>query len=470
MNLPLTFDPVSNGEYLPPSKTPDERRAERLALDLVARGARRSGLGRRDFLKSTAGLAACFAAINTVTGCSGGSYHLPKDAATDPAAADSALAGSEFIFDIQTHHVMPGADWEPKNPWMKEFLKYLPGRSDFGRYAYVKEIFLDSDTTCAVLSAVPATPEGQPLPLKEATTTRDIVDQLGRSQRVWLHALVTPNLGPVEANLDAMERVSKEFKIAAWKVYTLFGPGGRGYWLDDEKIGIPMIEKARALGIRTICTHKGIPLFGGAGGFERPRDVGVVAKRFPDVKFIVYHSGYDPATVEGPFDPSKKKRGIDSLIRALDESAIEPGANVYAELGSTWYMLMKKPDEAAHALGKLLKRVGPKNVLYGTDSIWYGSPQAQIAALRAFEISDDLCAKHGYPKLTKEIKAGILGLNSAAVYGADPRSIRASIRKDDVEKLKQSYLPRRDPSFATYGPKTRREFLDLLASRGGNPA
>jgi hypothetical protein len=470
MNLPLSFDPVSNGEYLPPPKSDVERKAERIANELVSRGARRAGLGRREFLRTTAGLAACFAAINTVTGCSGGSYSLPKDATIDPAAADAALAGREFVFDIQTHHVTPGGAWEPKNPWMTEFLKALPGSSDFGRYAYVKELFLDSDTTCAVLSAVPATPEGQPLPLKEATTTREIVDQLGKSQRVWLHALVTPNHGPIEPHLDAMERVSKEYKIAAWKVYTLFGPGGRGWWLDDEKVGIPMIEKARALGIKTICAHKGIPLFGVGGGFERPRDFGVVAKRFPDVKFIAYHSGFDPAIKEGPYDPAKSKRGINAFVKVLEESGIAPGSNVYAEIGSTWWMLMKKPDEAAHALGKLVKAVGPDNVLWGTDSIWYGSPQPQIAALRAFEISDDFCGKYGYSKLTKELKAKIFGLNSAKVYAADPKAVRASIQKDDVEKLKTSYLPRRDPSFATYGPKTRREFMQLLKLRGGNPA
>ncbi len=470
MNLPLSFDPVSNGEYLPRPKSGADRAAEALAREIVDAAARRAGVARRDFLRTSCGLAACFTAINTITGCSGGSYEMPKDATTDPAAADAALAGKEFIFDIQTHHVMPGGDWEKKNPGMRDFLKYLPGSTDYGRYAFVKEIFLDSDTTCAVLSAVPATPEGQPLPLKEATTTREIVDQLGKSRRVWLHALVTPNVGPLDANLDAMERVSKEFSIAAWKVYTLFGERGRGYWLDDEKTGIPMIEKARALGIKTICSHKGIPLFGASGGFERPRDVGIVAKRFPDVNFVIYHSGYDPDTKEGPYDPTKAKKGINSLIKTMEENGIKPGSNVYAEIGSTWWLLMKKPDEAAHALGKLLKYVGPDNVLWGTDSIWYGSPQPQIAALRAFEISPHLCEQHGYPQLTKQLKAKIFGLNSAKVYGADPKAVRASIKKDEVEKLKQSYLPKKDPSFATYGPKTRREFFDLMRLRGGNPA
>ena len=40
------------------------------------------------------------------------------------------------------------------------------------------------------------------------------------------------------------------------------------------------------------------------------------------------------------------------------------------------------------AIGKLLKHVGEDNVLWGTDSIWYGSPQDQIQAFRTFQIAD----------------------------------------------------------------------------------
>ena len=30
------------------------------------------------------------------------------------------------------------------------------------------------------------------------------------------------------------------------------------------------------------------------------------------------------------------------------------GANVWAELGSTWFLMLRRPTEAAHVLGKLL--------------------------------------------------------------------------------------------------------------------
>ena len=68
---------------------------------------------------------------------------------------------------------------------------------------------------------------------------------------------------------------------------------------------------------------------------------------------------------------------------------------MYAELGSTWRFLMRDPEQAAHGIGKLLKHVGPDNVLWGTDSIWYGSPQDQIQAFRTFQIAPEFREKHG---------------------------------------------------------------------------
>ena len=73
---------------------------------------------------------------------------------------------------------------------------------------------------------------------------------------------------------------------------------------------------------------------------------------------------------------------------------------------------MRDPDGAAHALGKLIKYCGENNVLWGTDSIWYGSPQDQIQAFRTFQISPELRAQHGYAEMTPALRAKIFGLNA----------------------------------------------------------
>jgi hypothetical protein len=116
-----------------------------------------------------------------------------------------------------------------------------------------------------------------------------------------------------------------------------------------------------------------------------------------------------------------------------------------------------------------LRFIGDRNVLWGTDSIWYGSPQDQIQAFRAFEISEELQERHGYPALTKDIKRAIFGLNGAAVYGVDAHDITRKARDDRFGRMKQAYLESPDPSFATYGPRDRREFLHLRALGGGTP-
>ena len=117
-----------------------------------------------------------------------------------------------------------------------------------------------------------------------------------------------------------------------------------------------MIEKARKLGIRNIAIHKGLPF--GPQSYEHSTcvDIGRVAKRYPDVNFLIYHSGFVAGKPEGPYDPQRTD-GIDALVTSLLDNGIKPGSNVYAELGSTWRFLMRDPDSAAHALGKLFKHV-----------------------------------------------------------------------------------------------------------------
>jgi hypothetical protein len=153
-----------------------------------------------------------------------------------------------------------------------------------------------------------------------------------------------------------------------------------------------------------------------------PRDVGPAAAAFPGVTFLVYHSGYerDPDGEEGAYDPDAPAgamTGVDRLVASLAGAGIAPGANVYAELGSTWYLMLRRPVEAAHVLGKLLRAVGPDRIVWGTDSIWYGSPQPLIDAFRRFEIPERMQEEFGYPPLTVGTKAKILGVNARSVYG-----------------------------------------------------
>jgi hypothetical protein len=225
-----------------------------------------------------------------------------------------------------------------------------------------------------------------------------------------------------------------------WKLYTMWQPPDwpdpmhGGWFLDDEAVGLPFLEQVRALGPRLVATHKGIggPVPGASITTSSPRDIGPAARLFPDIDFLVYHSGYepDPDGEEGPYVPGAAELGVDRLVASLEAAAIPPGANVYAELGTTWFLMARKPREAAHVLGKLLRAVGPERIVWGTDCIWYGSPQPLVDAFRAFTIPQRMQDEFGYPALTAEVKQLILATNACRVYGVDPAAARAA-RGDD---------------------------------------
>ena len=119
-------------------------------------------------------------------------------------------------------------------------------------------------------------------------------------------------------------------------------------------------------------------------------------KRFPDVRFLIYHSGFVTSVKEGPYG---QKDGIDTLIRSLEENGVKPGSNVYAELGSTWRFLMRDPEQAAHAMGKLIKHCGEDNVLW--EPTPSGTARRRTRSLfRTFQISKDFRDKYAYPEIT----------------------------------------------------------------------
>ena len=128
---------------------------------------------------------------------------------------------------------------------------------------------------------------------------------------------------------------------------------------------------------------------------------------------------------------------------------------------------MRNPDSAAHTLGKLFKYVGEDNVLWGTDSIWYGSPQDQIQAFRSFQIAEHIREQYDYAQITPELRAKVFGLNALKPYGHLVSDLLPQFGMDQIASRRQEYREGPDPHFRTYGPKTRREFLNLLRWSGG---
>ena len=111
-----------------------------------------------------------------------------------------------------------------------------------------------------------------------------------------------------------------------------------------------------------------------------------------------------------------------------------------------------QPLITGHILGQILEAFGEDHVVWGTDSIWWGTPQWQIEALRRFQIPKELQDKFGYKPLTNQIKDKIFGLNAAKVYGVDVAAKRKAIPADYLSKLKTAYRWHgAEPSLAAYG-------------------
>ena len=228
------------------------------------------------------------------------------------------------------------------------------------------------------------------------------------------------------------------------------------------------VEKARETGINVVCIHKGIPFDRGESyRYSRCDDIGAIARMYPDMNFLVYHSGFDPVQPERAFAEGEGRNGIDSFVQSMLDNGIEPNSNVYADLGTTWNVMRRDPDTAAHGMGKLLRYVGEDNVIWGTDSIWTGSPQDQIQAWRTFQISEELREAHGYPEITPELRAKVFGLNAARPYNISAEEVQLRTNSDPVGRQREEYLNDPDPHYLTYGPKTRREFLNLKENMGG---
>src|SRR5262245_16134336 len=194
-------------------------------------------------------------------------------------------------------------------------------------------------------------------------------------------------------------------------MYTGAEIGKDAWWLDDEKVAYPFWERTQKLGVKNVCVHKGLPL----GVFNeehcKPRDVVKAAKDFPGLNFVIYHSGFRGLSLlNRPRDPQEIP-WISDLLRDL--KANDKVKNVYFELGSTFNQLSSySPETCLHMLGQMIQIAGADHILWGTDSIWGGSPQSQIERLRRLKMTDALIEKFGYAPLTDEVKNQIFGLNA----------------------------------------------------------
>ena len=397
------------------------------------------GMSRRQFIKSQMGLAASFLALNSIFG---NFFSVDSAEAKNPDAAREQIEkyAKQFIFDVQVHYVhddypspegllslrRAADDWNSESDQEKHTMKDIQFENFF------QEIFQNSQTSAAVLSNAPNDNKNAWfLSNEQALATRERVNSRTGKRSLLAHALITPG------QPGWMEELEKalDLKPDAFKGYTLGSPGGGSKYpwrLDDEKLVYPAYEKIKKAGIKNICIHKGLL----PTGYERwmsdekvayanVDDVGPAAGDWPDLNFIIYHSAIEKVIPRAEDVGEFKKTGRIKWVTDLSEIPQKFGVkNVYAELGAVFAATCSAhPELCAGILGTLIKNMGADHVCWGTDSVWFGSPQWQIEALRRFEMPESLRKRYGFDPLGPadgKVKKMIFGENSAGLYGIEP--------------------------------------------------
>ena len=440
---------------MPVRQTMQQRQVEERIKELADGLGGKLGLNRRKFLQSSCGIAAPFLAMNAVYGSV---FTVDPAEAADPAAAAARLKalGHQFIFDDQVHFVRDDYTRE-RVLRLAEFAKnwnpVLKGEKiTLQRYKFenfVKEIFMDSETKVALLSGAPFDDaEAWFLSNDQIERARALINDLAGSRRLLSHALFLPGQ---PRWVEEVDRAISDLKPDGWKGYTIGDPSNPSarypYRLDDEKLMYPVYAKMERSGIRNVSIHKGLlppdyeRSFAAVWKYATVDDLGKAAKDWPQLNFIMYHAAHRPF-LEAP-DQSLADFERTGRINWVSDLAEIPGKygvrNVYGELGTTFAnSAVTNPKYCAALLGTLIKGLGADHVVWGTDSVWYGSPQWQIEAFRRIEIPDEMQKKYGFAPLGAAegvVKSAILGYNSARLYSLNLRADHKPLPPDYSDRL-----------------------------------
>jgi hypothetical protein len=473
--MPIPTQIVSNGEYDPQPQTAAQQRVEAKLRELGDYYGGKWGLGRRQFFQTSAGMAAAFLAMNSIYG--------PLFKVDEAEAADLEFAeaqrrqlANQFIFDVQLHFVSDDFSREgllelrryAAENWNPRLQNKPLNFSQLQFENFVKEVYLDSDTTIGLLSGAPSDHKDQWfLSNQQIAEARAMVNEMADSKRLFSHFVIWPGH---PGWLDEIDRGIAELQPDSWKGYTVGDPFAESEYpwrLDDEDLIYPAYEKMVKAEIRNVCIHKGLlpqdylNSFANTWLYADVDDVGPVARDWPELNFIIYHSALKPFTAipADHLQEFERTGRIDWVSHLAEIPQTFNVSNVYAELGTTFASsAITHPRHGAGILGTLIKGMGVDHVLWGTDSVWYGSPQWQIEALRRMTMPIDLQERFGFPDLggpDSVTKNMILGQNAAKLYGLVGKSASNStetFEQDELSKMKRRYqqgAPRR--SNQTYG-------------------
>jgi uncharacterized protein len=240
-------------------------------------------------------------------------------------------------------------------------------------------------------------------------------------ERVLLYAAVDTFDPDREKILDGMGQAVEQGAIG-FKFYPSNGVFDReanrlvAQFYDDPENAYPFFERARDLGVRTLAFHKAQPVGVGPNTVVGVTDISTAAAEFPDITFEVVHAGW----------------------AFLEDTAyqLQYHNNVYATLEQTLGFCVNQPLRFAHIIGTLLRAGAEDRLMFGSGCA-LNHPDPIIRRFWDYEMPQELVEGYGYPPLTREIKAKILGLNIARMHGIDLEAKRSAIADDRWSGLRR---------------------------------
>jgi hypothetical protein len=213
-------------------------------------------------------------------------------------------------------------------------------------------------------------------------------------ERMYLEANVGPILRRgVEHAIWELDFLVKERNAKLCKVYAPEdGP------LNDKRLW-PFYEKACELDI-ALTMHTGMSyVVPQPSKFSLPSLLDDVCLDFPDLKIIAYHMGW-------PYS--------EELIGLAGKHQ-----NLYLSLSGIIGWLARSPYRGYHLIGEALQWVGGDKIVMGLD-LPFDDTKRVVDYIKNLQMPEELQEKWGYPVITDEIRANILGLTLAKLAKIEP--------------------------------------------------
>ncbi len=214
-------------------------------------------------------------------------------------------------------------------------------------------------------------------------------------ERMYLEANVGPVMrrGIKHANWE-LEYLVKEQGAKLCKVYSPEDDGP----LNDRRMW-PFYEKACELGV-PLTMHTGMSyVCPQPSAHCEVKQLDDIMLDFPDLKIIAYHAGWPQS---------------EELIGLCGKHK-----NLYMSLSGIigWYQ--RAPYRGYHAIGTALQWMPADKIVLGFD-LPFDDLSRVLDYIRDLDMPDELQEKWGYPQVTEDDKAKILGLNLARLTGIEP--------------------------------------------------